>query len=41
LGLENWITRRKANRLENLASLTIPKTDPIFGENGLLIDLWK
>mgnify|MGYP000144087071 CR=1 FL=1 len=27
--------------LENLASLTIPKTDPIFGENGLLIDLWK
>lgn len=27
--------------LANLAKIILPKTDPIFGENGHLIDLWK
>ena len=31
---------RKA-AFRNIASLTIPTTDPVFGINGGLIDLWK
>ena len=31
---------RKA-AFRNIASLTIPTTDPVFGSNGGLIDLWK
>jgi uncharacterized protein YjlB len=31
--------RPKADR--NIASVPVPKTDPVFGEQGGLPDLWK
>ena len=42
----NWDLRtgflqKRQEILANLAQVDLPKTDPIFGETGLLIRLWK
>ena len=39
--LRTGVLQERQEVLANLAQVDLPKTDPIFGETGLLIRLWK
>jgi uncharacterized protein YjlB len=42
----NWdikvsLKENEATIMEEIANIPIPNTDPIFGENGPIVDYWK